>query len=120
MIRRSMRPSKVNEFIELNSPEDIVGTPGDNWRSYLQRNGGTGQTFHDLESSWAQAQGATGGTLRDKISSLVTTAGYTVGYLWDRVRAFLSGEFGAAAYVQEDGASKYMLEDGSGFYILEG
>ncbi|UOF77966.1 hypothetical protein [Caudoviricetes sp.] len=118
MIFRFVRPSKVNDWLKTNFPSAIRGTPGDNWKKFLEDNGGTGETFHDLETSYLNQ---TGKTLTDRWSSFVKTAGYSVGVFRDRMRAYFEGVVSASNsyYLMEDGSSKYQLEDGSGFYILE-
>lgn len=118
MIWRTQRTSKTNEFVSNNSPSDIIGTPGDNWKSYLSHHGGTGDTFYDLESSWING---TASTLLDNIGAYIANLGFLAGYIFDRIRAFLSSILSPEAdyYLQESSLDKYLLEDGSGFYILE-
>jgi len=118
---RFIKPSKVNAWIDRNFPlidSPIRKTPGDKWRKFLKDNGGTGETFHDLEQSYINNSSK---TIHDRWSTFVIAAGYTVGNTRDRIRAYFDGVVAAANsyYLQEDGTSKYQLEDGSGFYILE-
>ena len=120
MIWRSLRPSKIVDFIKNNQSSSLGGTPGDAWRRFLRNNGGTGETFHDLETSWLGSQEVQGNTLRDKLSNFFTASGQTIGYLWDRGRAYLQAIFGGSTdrYLAENG-DLFQLEDGSGYYILE-
>lgn len=115
LIWRSQKTSKTNEFVKNNDPSSIVGYPGDNWRKFLKNNGGSGETFHDLEKSYLQSQGF---STWDKF---LESLGYIVGVIRDRIRSFLSSilSLGTSSYLQEDGLSKYQLEDGTGNYILE-
>lgn len=115
LIWRSQKPSKTAEFVKNNEPASAYGTPGDIWKRFLGNNGGTGQTFHDLEQGYLRAEGM---STWDK---LVEAAGLIIGTLRERLRAWLTSIFssGTSYYLQEDGTSKYTLEDGSGFYILE-
>lgn len=65
-IFRSNKKSDTNNWVKVNAAGSVRGTPADSWRAYLTANSGTGQTLHDLESSFLKAAGAVGGTLQDK------------------------------------------------------
>lgn len=116
LIWRSQRPSKTTEFVENNDPTSVTKHPGDTWRKHLSSNGGTGETFHDLEKSYLQAQG------HSTWDTFVDSLGYIVGVIRQRLFQYLSSTStppSTSYYLLEDGVSKYQLEDGSGFYILE-
>lgn len=49
LLFRSQRTSKTSEFVKNNEPTSAFGTPGDMWKRFLGNNGGTGDTFYDLE-----------------------------------------------------------------------
>lgn len=121
MIFRFVRPSRINEWLKNNHPTTLVGTPGDNWKKFLTSQGGTGETFHDLEQSYLASQGSIFSTIHDRWSHFVNGAGYNTGVYLDRMRAYFGGIVTPANsyYLLEDGVSRYQLEDGSGFYILE-
>lgn len=91
MIFRFVRPSKVNGWLKNNSPSSLVGTPGDNWKKFLSSNGGTGDTFHDLEQSYLASQGSIFKTIHDRWSHFVNAAGYATGNFLDRMRAYFEG-----------------------------
>ena len=91
MIFRFVRPSKVNGWLKNNSPSSLVGTPGDNWKKFLSSNGGTGDTFHDLEQSYLASQGSIFKTIHDRWSFFVNAAGYATGNFLDRMRAYFEG-----------------------------
>lgn len=120
LVIRSQKLSRINEFLKNNSPTSLVGTTGDSWKKYLSANGGTGQTFHDLEKSYLAAQASGGGTLHDLWSFYVNGLGFVTGVARQRVRAWLESiTVVTSYYLLEDGISHYLLEDGSGAYILE-
>lgn len=115
LIWRSQRTSETVEFVKNNEPASVNGTPGDTWRKFLKNNGGTGETFYDLEQGYLRQQG------HSFWDTLVNAAGFVVGGLRGRLKQWLDSILGGSSsyYLMEDGSSKYALEDGSGFYILE-
>jgi hypothetical protein len=115
LIFRSQKPSKTAEFVKNNEPASATGTPGDMWKRFLGNNGGTGDTFYDLEQGYLRLQGMTTWDL------FLASIGIIVGVIRQRITSFLSSILSPSSsyYLQEDGTSKYVLEDGSGFYIME-
>lgn len=115
LLFRSRRTSETAESVKNNDPASATGTPGDMWKRFLGLNGGSGQTFHDLEQGYLRQQGMSRWDL------FLQSIGITIGVLRERMRQFLASIIGSpnSFYLQEDGISKYVLEDGSGFYILE-
>ena len=115
LVFRSKQPSHTAEFVKNNAPDDAYGTPGDMWRKYLSKNGGTGETFYDLEAGWIRAQGYS------TLDALIKGAGIVYSTIKEGLRRYLGQvfTFSSSYYIQEDGTSRYVLEDGSGNYILE-
>jgi hypothetical protein len=61
-----VRGDDLQNWVKVNAVGQLKSIPADSWRAYLAANSGTGQTMHDLESSFTKSAGATGSTLYDK------------------------------------------------------
>lgn len=115
LIWRSMRPSKIVEYVKNNSPTSVTGTPGDTWRKFLKDSGATGETIYDMEQAYLRSQGAT------TWDRFLNALGYTFGVIRDRMRSWLdsiSTPPTSDRYLSEAG-DLFQLEDGSGYYLLE-
>lgn len=63
MIFRYVKPSAVQNWISVNAAGSLKDRPGDSWRAYMLANGGSGQSFHDLEMTFLNAAGFTTGQI---------------------------------------------------------
>lgn len=71
-ILRVCRPSNVHNWVKVNAPSSLKGTPFDSWVAYLTANGGTGKTLHDLEQSFLTTQAVPAGRLAQRWASYLS------------------------------------------------
>jgi hypothetical protein len=106
---RSNKPSHIQEFVKRNDPSKLRSTAGESLKGYQAANGGTGDTFYDLEQGWIRSLGY------NTYDLFMDAIGYAVGGLKERIRRFLlEYTFGVSTdfFLLLENGDDFLLENG--------
>jgi hypothetical protein len=84
--------SDIITFLQRKDPTLLAGrTPQEAWRCYLIKNTGGGGDIAGLEKAWLAKQGGVGNTGHDLLTSYLNGKGYVTGTISDRLKDYHKG-----------------------------